>query len=405
MKIIKTLFDHLEKVPTLFYSMGKNKYKTVTTELFTRKDWKKLKLDEDVISNVQKKLNESKITSGPIYSLSSDIKIINEIKEETNRLNLNNVTRTGAYLDFYIKNPEVHWAFLAHLVSRNGGWNMTDIKGSLLEDLLDNDEKTNFFLFLETANWTIFNDAYPQLLLYERSKVKGKSYFHLLPQLNVSSFMNPIWEEFYHTRNSQLLTISLIINEQQHLETKVMSNPYFKEKVLNSWQYKFQELFHLTQVFFPYGSQKKIYRLAGRKVVDFTDVNNRIAVGKELYAVLFGIPKVYNTAVQFAKKVPHSGSRADYWENVYTKRPLKGANSIWHGCLKKGAPFVYSPELEKSWGNYNHLQEKTDDWFEKQDDIMKHFEEVKTPNNFDLTDDYCLGLSQLYFIDNVKKSL
>lgn len=54
--------------------------------------------------------------------------LLNKIKIKTREANRNNVTRTKAYGDFYLEHPEVHWAYLVHMVSRNGGWNMTDLK-------------------------------------------------------------------------------------------------------------------------------------------------------------------------------------------------------------------------------------------------------------------------------------
>ncbi|MCD8508993.1 MAG: DUF2515 domain-containing protein [Bacillus sp. (in: Bacteria)] len=254
-----------ESVFKYIYELGKNKYQSLKLETLTTKQWKELKFDESSIVNIQKELNKAYLSKRPNYKLSSDENIIKEIKSKTKQLNVNNITRTKAYFDFYIKHPEIHWAFLAHMVSRNGGWNMTDLKGSLLNGLLETKEKDNFFLFLEKANWTIFNDAFPQLLLYERSKLNDKSYFHLLPHFNVSLFMTTLWEAFYHCRNSQLLTVSLIINEQQHLEQHVMKKHNFMENILNSWEYKLQELFQLTQVVFPYGNKKKNMSVGRKK--------------------------------------------------------------------------------------------------------------------------------------------
>lgn len=62
-----------------------------------------------------------------------DEKRLNKIKRTTHSLNKNNVTRTKAYIDFYKRHPEIHWAFLGHMVSRNGGWNMTDLKGDFCQ--------------------------------------------------------------------------------------------------------------------------------------------------------------------------------------------------------------------------------------------------------------------------------
>ncbi|WCK52537.1 DUF2515 family protein [Aneurinibacillus sp. Ricciae_BoGa-3] len=87
--------------------------------------------------------------------------------------NVNNITRTISYYDFYCRHPEIHWAFLGHMVSRNGGWNMTDLKGELLSRLLTEQEQKHFFHFLERGNWLIFQDVFPQFLLYEESLKRG----------------------------------------------------------------------------------------------------------------------------------------------------------------------------------------------------------------------------------------
>src|SRR5699024_7697380 len=115
--------------------------------------------------------------------------LIRQIKESTRQLNLNNVTRTTAYFDYYRKHPEIHWALLGHMVSRNGGWNMTDLKGELLSKLLSEAEQKDYFLFLERGNWLIFQDVYPQLLLYEESLKRETSLFYLLSFFHVSIFM------------------------------------------------------------------------------------------------------------------------------------------------------------------------------------------------------------------------
>ncbi len=69
---------------------------------------------------------KSKLThSGTMYKLTKEEQIIiNNIKMQTEQLNKNNVTRTRAYYQFYVQYPEIHWALLGHMVSRNGGWNI-----------------------------------------------------------------------------------------------------------------------------------------------------------------------------------------------------------------------------------------------------------------------------------------
>ncbi len=87
------------------------------------------------------------------------------------------MTRTRAYYQFYKRYPEIHWALLGHMVSRNGGWNMTDLKGDLYTKLLSEKDQFTFFSFLERGNWLIFQDVYPQFLLYEQSVKKSKNLF------------------------------------------------------------------------------------------------------------------------------------------------------------------------------------------------------------------------------------
>ncbi|UTW69707.1 DUF2515 family protein [Anaerobacillus sp. HL2] len=49
-----------------------------------------------------------------------------------------------------------------------------------LKGLLPKKYPEVLFLTYERANWLIFSDAYPQLLLYEKSKQLQKPCFHLL---------------------------------------------------------------------------------------------------------------------------------------------------------------------------------------------------------------------------------
>ena len=142
--------------------------------------------------------------------------ILKRIVAQTQLDNRNNVTRTHAYWACYRDFPELHWALLAHMVSRNGGWCMTDLRGELLPHLLNNQATGHLFSFLERANALIFQDAYPQLLLYAESKRRKLSLFHLLPHLQISAWMLPILAGFlalsgrcppYHRADSQRTTL------------------------------------------------------------------------------------------------------------------------------------------------------------------------------------------------------
>ena len=148
--------------------------------------------------------------------------LIYRIQHETEQANRNNVTRTEAYRAIYFRCPELHWALLAHVVSRNGGWNMTDLKGELIPRLISEQQRGMIFEMLERANALIFHDAYPQLLLYEAGKKAGRDWSSLLPAFGVSRFMMPVWSKFRQRGESALLTTALIVNEQNFIEGRIV---------------------------------------------------------------------------------------------------------------------------------------------------------------------------------------
>lgn len=109
---------------------------------------------------------------------------------------------------------------------------MTDLKGGLFSDVIPAELQEDIYQMLERSNALIFLDAYPQLMLYARSRKLGRSLFYLLPEFRVSAFMRPFWERFWIERDSALLAVGLIINEQNYIEGRVVQNRYFQQRVL-----------------------------------------------------------------------------------------------------------------------------------------------------------------------------
>lgn len=354
--------------------------------------WKKLTFNFDRLKDIETQLKFQK--PSPTVLMQDDRNLLVEIKKKTLKLNQNNLSRTKAYLDFYLKHPEVHWAFLAHLVSRNGGWNMTDLKGSILAIILSTEARNDFFSFLERANALIFNDAFPQLLLYEASKNRNKNLFFLLPKLAVSQFMRPFWDNFFTKKDSHLLTVALIINEQNYIEKKVIQNPFYNEKVLNNILFKLQEVLQFTYVLFPYQLNRNKTRLTGETVTDFEDLSHRIEIGKNLYSILFGNETLYEDVYQFATNQPHTGSRNDYWPKMFTKNASERLATPSFTCAPK-QPTVYSPTLEAAWTNVGHSFTDHEDWFSRDSKFLKFFSTVTTPTTFDLSSNYCQDLHKM----------
>lgn len=329
--------------------------------------------------------------------------ILESIIAQTHLHNRNNVTRTYAYWMIYREHPELHWALLAHMVSRNGGWSMTDLRGELVPHLMNNDASEHAFSFLERANALIFQDAYPQLLLYAESQKRRQRLFHLLPHLHISTWMLPIWQDFWLYQDSALLTIGLIVNEQHYIEDRVVQNRHYKQTVLDTALFKTQAWLQLNQVGFPFRSSSMNPpqpHLAGLILESFTKLTERIEFGKSLYAILFGVPGVLQGVFAFASATPHTGSRSDYWPHLFapirkTPPDRKYQERLDGYSLKKGAAPFYSPPLHSVWPDRPIAPVERGDWFKLEGEPLQHIRSIEVPTAFDLTRDLCLGLSKL----------
>lgn len=233
--------------------------------------------------------------------------IINEIIEKTKMANRDNITRTEAYAQFYFRHPEIQWSLLASIVSRNAGWNMCDLEGNYFPRVLSSLERKRIFLLYEKANWLIFSDAYPQLLLYEYSKQHQKPYFHLCIHFYISRFMEKEWQQFWVDREEKRLVKSLIMNEQYLIQQPIIEDTYFKQTVFRTVYYRIQEIFQFSYVIFPTYNGK----LYGCSVQRFEDAKERVTLGYKLYSLLFH-PLIYKEVIRFMQRVKHTGSRHDY---------------------------------------------------------------------------------------------
>lgn len=283
----------------------------------------------EILSDILDKERQQK-QDEPLVICSDEKEMLKEIKRVTLLHNKNNITRTAAYLAYYLRHPDIHWSFLAHIVSRNAGYHMSDLKGDLMNRLFSDQEKELYFTFLESANSAIFADVYPQLLLYEKTSKKENIDSRFFKAFGISRFMPPIWQAYLRTNNSRMLTAALIINEQMMLEHRVLHHASSKA-ILDSLRFRIQEHLGLTKIIFPLNSTSK--KLAGMDVQDFGNPFSRILTGKTLYKFLFSSEGMQNTVRKYAQKHPHTGSRADYWDHVFSVN-------------KKG---IYSPPILNVW--------------------------------------------------------
>lgn len=274
--------------------------------------------------------------------------IVDKIRGNTKEKNIDNITRTIAYREFYERNPEIKWSLLASLVSRNAGWNMCDLEGEWFPKVLSKQFRTRLFLTYERANWLIFSDAYPQLCIYEESKKVGKRLFHLLPQFSVSPFMRDRWMEFWNINGEEKLMLSLIINEQNLIQRPVIEHPVYQHRVFKTWIFLLQDWLHFSTVIFPTKSGK----LYGCSVHDFKKLSSRIKLGKRLAKILFH-PDLYPHIHEFSLETIHTGSRHDY-EQYFTNKKKQDTP-----FLREVLPVIYHHRHDfKGWSAPIHKIEK-----------------------------------------------
>lgn len=273
--------------------------------------------------------------------------IIKKVREH----NFDNISRTKAYQNFYMDYHEIKWALLASMVSRNAGWNMTDLFLSPFKKILTEKERQGFFMTYERANWLIFSDAYPQLMVYKLSVQLNKPMFHLLCKFHVSKFMAKEWQYFWQYKDNERLMTALIINEQNVIQKPVIKQTYFKYHIFLRLPYLLQDSLFLNAIIIPTCSDN----LYGAFVHDFTNITKRITLGKRIASVIFN-PLVYEQILLFVQKTEHTGSRRDY-EKFLRKQIEKG------------------PLLRAVYPQINHQDIIRKDWY-KRGGINKKWEKA-----------------------------
>lgn len=299
--------------------------------------------------------------------------ILRLIKHLTNIGNYDNVSRTKCYFNFYRRNPEIEWSFLASMVSRNAGYSMTDLEGSWFPFCIEKEKREAIFYTYERANWLIFKDAYPQLLIYEASKRLKRPLFNHLSAFSVSMFMQKEWERFYMDGERKRLMVAQIINEQNLIQIPIIEHPFYKQKVFTSFCFRFQDWLHFSTVLFPTLTGD----LYGYSVNHFRNLNERIKLGKQLANLLFH-PEYYSMFYEFSQTVQHTGSRYDY------ERYMR------HFTIRETIPLrlAYRPVM--------HHQFRQNQWRASEQQVESWFQPVTIKNNLNITNWYKKKQKQLH---------
>ncbi|WP_057915129.1 DUF2515 family protein [Peribacillus muralis] len=263
-------------------------------------------------------------------------RLLHSIKVQTAKANRDNISRTKAYEHFFRKHPEIQWSFLAGMVSRNAGWNMCDLEGIWFSQMLGLEYRRHLFLTYEEANWRIFQDAYPQLLLYHHSKRCRRPLFYLGRFFFITQFMTNAWNAFWKHGNREQLVTALIINEQNIIEKPVIKRLPF---VFHSILFFLQDWMHFSTVLFP-TCHGKLY---GSSVSHFRNIDERIKLGKRLAGLLFS-EKLFPVFYEFSCRTEATGARYDYEQ--YRKKPR----------------YHETPMLRKVYPVITHQISETEQW-------------------------------------------
>jgi hypothetical protein len=301
-------------------------------------------------------------------------KLIEKIKKSTEKGNIDNISRTVLYENYFKRNPEIKWALLASMVSRNAGWNMTDLVGRWYSSILSKRYSDLLFLTYERANWLIFDDACPQLLLYEASKQQGKAMFYLLKFFDVSIYMETEWEKFWLDQDKDRLCTSLIINEQNMIQKPVIEQPFYKKKVFKSVPFRIQDWFHFNTVIFP-TEEGEIY---GFSVHDFRKLKERITLGRRLAWLLFH-SKESRLFHAFSFKHVHTGSRFDYEKFMQTRNK------------RRNTPF-----LRAVYPVIRHHRSYRKDWYSEELNLDSYYASLFVPKTYRITSWYTQKQKQLH---------
>jgi len=216
--------------------------------------------------------------------------------------------RTASYLDLYGLTREsgrdLPWILMAHLVSRNGGYMMSDVAAArdhghsaftrpALEEL---------FLFLERANFLIFYDAWYHVLHHLLGRAPDSC--------RTTQFTRASWLRYQASaadvvdaKLERSLVFDLVTNEQRFIEHRVVHHPRFARAraIVGLLEAADTE----APLIFPHSN-------ASITVGGFAVVERRIAAGMRIFDEVLADHARREEIFRWALAHPHTGSRLAY---------------------------------------------------------------------------------------------
>lgn len=235
--------------------------------------------------------------------------------DELDDRNRDNVSRTESYLELYTWTlaypPDLPWLLMAHLVSRNAGYLMTDLARQIeAADEVLASPLTRLFVMMERANFLIFHDAWHHVsthLLGETAR---------LAPPRTPRFMCEAWARYEATDPSdpgreRALVMDLVHNEQHLIERRAVHHPDLAPglRLLRLIEASGKER---PLVFPPVAIRGTVWEAPAIAVGDFGDVTQRIATGARIFDAALADRDRRAAMYEWATQHPHTGSRAVY---------------------------------------------------------------------------------------------
>jgi hypothetical protein len=255
--------------------------------------------------------------------------------EEKDARNRDNVARTESYLELYALcrayGVELPWILMAHLVSRNAGYLMTDLAKTPAGSFFTREALDELFLFLERANFLIFDDAWHHVVHHALGGVR---------QLDARTprFMRDAWGRYELEAAGEItpalersLVLDLVTNEQNLIESRVVHNTRFaRARAMIAF-------FEDAQVD---GAVVLPLTLARIRVGAFAQLEKRIDAGRRIFDEVLAERRGRDAIFAWAVAHPHTGSRRTYKSDADTRTlreawPVEHVMKLWpevHGA-------------------------------------------------------------------------
>ncbi len=252
--------------------------------------------------------------------------------EEIDHRNADNVSRTGSYLELYdwtaANGRELPWLLMAHLVSRNAGYLMSDLARSIdgkagAADPALRGAMENLMALLERANFLIFHDAWHHVLHHLLGRTAQ------LTGPRTPRFMIDAWQrhERHDHSDERPLVLDLVHNEQHLIERRAVHHADLAAGL------------RLLQWIELSGREKPLhFPIDGAPAITvggFALVERRIAAGARIFDEVLADRDRRAALVAWARAHPHTGSRTIHGgkpgPTIREAWPVERVRGLWSG--------------------------------------------------------------------------